>query len=62
VPLSTDAQLALKVYNMLGAVVFETHTASGKALPVELNDLKSGSYLIQLTGAGVNVNQQFMVE
>lgn len=62
VPASADAQLALTVYNMLGAVVFETQTASGRALPLELNNLKSGSYLIQLIGAGVNVNQQFMVE
>lgn len=62
VPVSTDAQLALTVYNVLGAVVHESQVLSGLTLPVELSELKSGTYLMQLTGEGIHVNQRFMIE
>ncbi|MDA3892170.1 MAG: T9SS type A sorting domain-containing protein [Salinivirgaceae bacterium] len=62
VPKAKDDNLNIVVYNVLGSQVLNLKAKPGIALAIELQEFKSGTYMLIITGRDFTMNESFVVE
>jgi hypothetical protein len=62
IPKSVETEVDVTLYNVLGVQVMKLQAKSGQNLPIQMDNFKTGTYLLQITGKDFSVNQNFIVE
>lgn len=62
IPNSNNLLVDVTIYNVLGSQVIKLQAQSGTTLPIQMDELKTGSYIIQITGKDFTLNKNFIVE
>jgi len=62
IPASDDQTVSITVFNVLGSQVLTIQSQPGVSLPMRLNDFKTGTYVLQITGKNYTVNKNFVIE
>ena len=62
IPKSVESRVDVTLYNVLGIQVMKLQAESGQNLPIQMDNFKTGTYLLQITGKDFSVNKNFIVE
>lgn len=61
-PATNDMEVDVVVFNILGSQVLNLKSQSGITLPMQMDDFKAGTYVIQITGRDFTLKQNFIIE
>jgi hypothetical protein len=62
IPKLVESNVDVTLYNVLGVQVMKLQAVSGQNLPIQMDNYKTGTYMLQITGKDFSVNQNFIVE
>jgi len=62
IPNSDDEYLTVTIINSLGSKIKSFQTKSGVSLPVNIDNITTGTYIIQITGSNFTLNKNFIIE
>jgi hypothetical protein len=62
IPNVNNGAVTLNIYTILGAQVYQNKVQSGSIMPLDLPELKTGNYMIQITGTDFTLNQNLIIQ
>ncbi len=62
IPKGKDDLISITVYNVLGSQVLSLQAQTGQIMPIDMSNLKTGSYVIQMTGNEMNLKQNVIIQ
>jgi hypothetical protein len=61
-PSTDDLEVNIAIFNVLGSQVINLESQSGINLPIQMEEFKAGTYVIQITGKDFTQQQNFIIE
>ncbi len=62
IPPCNNEWVNITVFNVLGSQVYNAQSQSGIILPITLNELKTGSYTVQISSSEFTLNKSLIIE